>query len=158
LTLAILLSGCATRTLLIESTPSNASVYLNREPVGTTPVEVEFRYGGINEILLLPPPPTDGMAWRAVRTEFDTHRATHDVPFLDLGAELLGAHDEHHVHILLPKEDVAARYENDPYRDRPSVLPPLLERAETLRSRSRSLFLSSSPREPLVPEEPNLRE
>jgi hypothetical protein len=151
--LLVLLPSCATRTLLVETTPPGAEVILNRKSVGSTPVSVPFLYGGINEILLLPPAPNDGLAWRAVRLEYDSNRTMHDFPFLDLPADLVGTVDEHHVHVELPVEDVAARYEADPYRDRPSVLPPLLQRADTLRSRTRALFLSATPREPLLPTE-----
>lgn len=145
-----LAAGCSHRTLLIESTPGGAEIYLNRKPAGKTPALVEFRYGGVNEVTLLPPPPREGLAWRAVRFEVDTHRFHLDTPFLNLPADVFGSEDRHRVHVELPVEDVAARYEQDPYRDKPSVLPPILDRAEVLRSRARSLFLEAMPREPLA--------
>ena len=144
----VLCASCAHRTLTIESEPAGAEVFLDRKPVGTTPVTVPFRYGGHHEILLLPPPPQGEAAWRSVMLEHNSERADLDLPFFDGLAELTGTEDHQRVMVTLPPEDVAQRYERDPYRDRPSVLPTLLERAETLRSRSRSLFLAAPPRQP----------
>ncbi len=43
-------SGCVTRTINIESTPSNASVYLDDKYIGESPVSVPFTHYGTRKI------------------------------------------------------------------------------------------------------------
>ncbi|MEM9415389.1 MAG: PEGA domain-containing protein [Planctomycetota bacterium] len=50
--LATLLTGCVKRTLLIESEPPGALVYLNDEPEGRTPMTVQFKWYGTYDVRL----------------------------------------------------------------------------------------------------------
>ena len=43
---ALMTTGCSKRTLMIDSSPQGADVILNHQPVGRTPVSVEFTYYG----------------------------------------------------------------------------------------------------------------
>jgi hypothetical protein len=49
---ALLLSGCVSRALVIESDPPGAEVRLNGTPVGRTPAYVPFRHYGIYRVEL----------------------------------------------------------------------------------------------------------
>lgn len=48
----LLLSGCSSRTLLIESEPSGAEVFVNDVALGRTPVRAGFRHFGVYDVLL----------------------------------------------------------------------------------------------------------
>lgn len=52
LSVPVLLSGCVERLLQIRSTPSEAEVLVDGEPVGRTPVDVEFHFYGDREIIV----------------------------------------------------------------------------------------------------------
>ena len=45
-------SGCVLRTLTINSEPSGATVYVDNNPVGETPVTIPFTYYGTRKITL----------------------------------------------------------------------------------------------------------
>ncbi len=45
-------SGCVLRTLTINSEPSGATVYVDNNPVGETPVTIPFTYYGTRKIAL----------------------------------------------------------------------------------------------------------
>jgi hypothetical protein len=45
-------AGCVDRLLQIRSNPSNASVYLNNDLIGTTPIDHRFDYYGTFEVTL----------------------------------------------------------------------------------------------------------
>lgn len=46
------LCGCVLRSLTIDSKPSGATVYLDNEPIGETPVTTAFTYYGTRKITL----------------------------------------------------------------------------------------------------------
>lgn len=52
LTLAICLAGCTSRTIVVTSEPPGALVTLNGVEVGSTPLEVGFRYYGQYDLRL----------------------------------------------------------------------------------------------------------
>ena len=45
-------SGCVTRSLTVETDPSNALVYLDNELIGESPVTVPFTYYGTRKIMI----------------------------------------------------------------------------------------------------------
>ena len=51
----LLVTGCVERTLLIRSDPIGATVYVNADFAGTTPVEVPFDTYGVFEIIMSHP-------------------------------------------------------------------------------------------------------
>ncbi len=57
LTLAVctLLPGCLRRRLMVRSNPPGAMVYVDNQPVGTTPCATDFVYYGTREIRLVKP-------------------------------------------------------------------------------------------------------
>ena len=50
--LALCLSGCVQRALVVESDPPGAEVWIDGEPEGLTPVRVPFAHYGTREIVL----------------------------------------------------------------------------------------------------------
>jgi hypothetical protein len=53
LALCTLLPGCLRRRLMVRSNPSGAMVYVDNQPVGTTPCATDFVYYGTREIRLV---------------------------------------------------------------------------------------------------------
>ncbi len=45
-------AGCVTRTITVETNPSNASVYIDNKLVGESPVSVPFTYYGTRKIMI----------------------------------------------------------------------------------------------------------
>jgi len=45
-------SGCVTRSLTVETDPSNALVYIDNELIGESPVTVPFTYYGTRKIMI----------------------------------------------------------------------------------------------------------
>jgi hypothetical protein len=151
LLLLLLCTGCASRSLTIESDPPGALVILNRHEVGTTPVTVPCRYGGPHEIILIPPHVGRGeQAFEPAFVAIDTWRFELDMPFVDGVAELLGTEDHPTVHVVLKPSDVSALGANP--RTRKDLVRTLEERADTLRRRTREAFIDAPPRMPI--EEP----
>lgn len=52
LSLPLLLSGCVERFLLVRSEPEGATVYLDGERVGETPVDIPYTWYGTRELVL----------------------------------------------------------------------------------------------------------
>lgn len=115
-------SGCAAkRTLTITSDPAGALVRLDDEPVGSTPLEVEFLHYGTRRVTYS----MEGFLTRSVLVEV---RPPWYARFpLDILSEVVlpvGWRDDHPVHeILSPGSE----------QMRPPVLRSVLERAEALR-------------------------
>jgi hypothetical protein len=55
LALCTLLPGCLRRRLMVRSNPPGAMVYVDNQPVGTTPCATDFVYYGTREIRLVKP-------------------------------------------------------------------------------------------------------
>jgi len=51
----ILLTGCVRRRLMVRSNPPGAMVYVDNQPIGTTPCATDFVYYGTREIRLVKP-------------------------------------------------------------------------------------------------------
>ncbi|MDP1797613.1 MAG: PEGA domain-containing protein [Planctomycetaceae bacterium] len=51
--LALMLSGCVSRRMMVQSDPPGALVLLEGKEIGTTPVSVDFTYYGTREFTLI---------------------------------------------------------------------------------------------------------
>jgi hypothetical protein len=51
----LLAPGCVRRRLLVRSNPPGATVYVDNQPIGTTPCATDFTYYGTREIRLVKP-------------------------------------------------------------------------------------------------------
>ncbi|NOY30384.1 MAG: PEGA domain-containing protein [Planctomycetes bacterium] len=51
----MLLPGCVRRRLMVRSNPPGAMVYVDNQPIGTTPCATDFVYYGTREIRLVKP-------------------------------------------------------------------------------------------------------
>ncbi|MAG54705.1 MAG: hypothetical protein CMJ83_00285 [Planctomycetes bacterium] len=138
------LAGCSSRSLTIESTPPGAKVILDRKLVGTTPVTVSYRYGGIREILLIPKPAgLEGVPYKPAIVLHDTWTFALDAPIVDGFADLFGTEDHQIVRVTLEPNDVPGLYTDE--RTRAGLLAGLRERADQLRTRIRELFIEAPP-------------
>jgi hypothetical protein len=128
--------------LTIESNPSGADVYVDREFVGVTPVTIPFTYGGEHEILVYRTKRRgEAKAWRPHRMMYDTTRDEFDFPFLDLAAEVSGSEDRQKIMVNLKESNLRELYEIDDDAWRAAVRA----RANTLRSRAREFQLGALP-------------
>jgi PEGA domain len=55
LAVCMLLPGCVRRRLMVRSNPPGAMVYVDNQPIGTTPCATDFVYYGTREIRLVKP-------------------------------------------------------------------------------------------------------
>lgn len=76
-------TGCVKRTLLIESDPPGALVYLNDEEVGRTPVTVPFTWYGTYDVRL------EMAGYRTLHTEHELEQPWWEHPGPDLFAEMV---------------------------------------------------------------------
>ncbi len=76
-------SGCVRRRLTIRSNPPGAVVYVDRQPVGVTPVSTKFTYYGTRHIELV----RDGYETTAVHENFNPR--WYQIPPLDFISETL---------------------------------------------------------------------
>jgi len=82
-------SGCVTRSLTVETNPSNALVYLDNKLIGESPVTVPFTYYGTRKILI-EKKDEDGVLTHERTIEFEKIKApVYEVFPLDLFSELL---------------------------------------------------------------------
>jgi hypothetical protein len=109
--------------------------------VGRTPVTVEFRYGGVREIVLLMP------RYKPAVVQHDTERFFLDTVPFDGIEDLAGTEDHQRVSVALRPNPVIEAYETDP----DALLESLKARADTLRQRIRNAVDEAPPREPLLP-------
>lgn len=79
----LFLTGCVKRTLLIESDPPGALVYLNDQEVGRTPITVPFTWYGTYDVRL----EKDG--YRTLHTEQELEQPWWENPGPDLFAEAI---------------------------------------------------------------------
>ena len=144
----LILGACSSRTLTIESQPAGARVILNRTEIGVTPVTVPYRYGGINEILILPDPQgPEGTPYKPALVYHDTWRFALDFPVVDGFADLFGTEDHQGVSIALEEDETVKLLRRDK-DSREEVLSGLRARADLLRQRARELFIDAPPTAP----------
>jgi hypothetical protein len=82
---ALLLPACAARTLEITSDPPGATVYVNDQEIGRTPVKASFTHYGTYDVLLF----KDG--YEPLRTRARARTPIYEIPPLDLLASAAGA-------------------------------------------------------------------
>lgn len=83
LVLGVLFSGCIERTLSIKTEPEGASVYLNDEEVGKSPVKVPFTWYGDYDIILRKP------GYETLKTNYKVDAPWYQLPLFDLFTECL---------------------------------------------------------------------
>ena len=150
LLLVVLASGCSSRSLTIESSPPGARVILNRQEVGNTPITVPYRYGGVNEILVIPPPAKPkATPYMPALVYHDTWKFALDFPVVDGFADLFGTEDHQVVAVTLRENESVKLLRRDA-DSRGQVLDALRARADVLRRRARELFIDAPPRQPLT--------
>ncbi|TVQ64390.1 MAG: PEGA domain-containing protein [Phycisphaerales bacterium] len=115
LTLPVLAAGCVERRIFITSEPAGALVQLNDVEVGRTPLEIDFEWHGVYDVLLT----LEGH--EPLRTTARADAPIYEWPGFDLVAAALPMTFRNHIHW---------RFELEPLdRDQDA----LLERARALR-------------------------
>jgi hypothetical protein len=125
----VLSSGCVRRRMTIRSNPPGATVYIDDQEVGETPVSTAYTYYGTRKIQLV----KDGFETLTVKQKFSP--PWYQVPPLDFFAEN-----------LLPTElrdERIVDVELEPQRVVP--VPELLERAQQLRSSTQAGYAVPAP-------------
>jgi hypothetical protein len=93
--LALLLGGCVRRTMVINSDPPGALIYMNGQEIGRTPIERDFTWYGNYDVQVR----KEG--YQTLKTNTKVIAPWWQwVPF-DLPAELLPLTDRHHLHYAL---------------------------------------------------------
>lgn len=80
-TTLVLLCGCIERTLSIKTEPDGATVYLNDEDVGKSPVKVPFTWYGDYDIILRKP------GYETLKTNYKVNAPWYQLPLIDLFTE-----------------------------------------------------------------------
>jgi len=117
--LPLLMVGCVERTVTINTEPEGATVILNDEEVGRSPVRVPFTWYGDYEIILR----KEGYA--TVQTNEPLRAPWYQWPFIDLVSECL-------VPFTIYDEHVLDTFDLEPAS--PPSRQALLERATDMRS------------------------
>lgn len=76
-------SGCIERTISISTEPQGATVFLNDQEVGLSPVRVPFTWYGDYDIIIRKP------GYRTIRTHQRLHAPWYQLPGIDLFTECL---------------------------------------------------------------------
>jgi hypothetical protein len=85
-------TGCIERTVSINTEPQGATVFLNDEEVGQTPIRVPFTWYGDYDIIIR----KDG--FETVQTHHRIHTPWYQYPFIDIVSECFvpfTIHDDH---------------------------------------------------------------
>ena len=117
LSIVMLIPGCVRRRLMIRSTPPGAMVYVDNQPIGTTPCATDFVYYGTREIRVVKP------GYETLTVNQPIPAPWYEIPPLDFVSEN-----------LLPHK--IQDYRTVSYNLVPQVIVPteqLLSRAEQLR-------------------------
>ncbi len=130
------LAGCVERHLLISTDPPGANVIIDGIPVtrpadlpgaapvlAETPVEVEFTYDGVREVVLL----KDGYHPQILHVDIEDPAL--DLPPFDIIAALLPVtvQDRHEVSATLSEETAGAAWAADPETYRNAILGRAME-------------------------------
>lgn len=112
-------TACVERTLTINTEPQGATIVLNDQEVGQSPVRVPFTWYGDYDIIIR----KDGH--QTVRTHQRIHAPWYQWPFIDLISECL-------IPFTIHDDRVLETYVLDPYE--PPDKNDLLRRAEEMRT------------------------
>ncbi|HYO26403.1 MAG TPA: PEGA domain-containing protein, partial [Lacipirellulaceae bacterium] len=118
LAVAMCLPGCVRRRLMVRSNPPGAMVYVDNQPIGTTPCATAFTYYGTREIRLVKP------GYETLTVKQPIPAPWYQIPPLDFASEN-----------LTPNE--IQDFRTVTYNMAPQVVPPtdqLLARAQQLRT------------------------
>lgn len=118
LALVALSPGCVRRRLLVRSNPPGAMVYVDNQPIGTTPCATSFTYYGTREIRLVKP------GFETLTINQPIPAPWYEIPPLDFASENVA-----------PRE--IQDYRTVTYNLTPQVIVPteqLLDRAQQLRA------------------------
>ncbi len=118
------LSGCIERRIRVTSEPSGARVFLNDEPIGTTPCEARFTFYGTYDVRL----ELDG--YESIHEARTARAPLHEYPGIDLVATALPVDFENIIEWDFAMVPVEETTDPEGARDR------LIERADELRGRA----------------------
>lgn len=118
LMMAMVAPGCVRRRMLVRSQPDGATVYVDDQEIGITPVSVEFTYYGTRKIQLI----KDGYETLTVKQAF--FPPWYQFPVMEFISETLSPWEHRDEHVL--------DFQMEPQQ----ILPAdrLLERAQALRT------------------------
>ena len=107
--LLVLVAGCVERTLSIKTEPDGATVFLNDDEVGKSPVKVPFTWYGDYDIVV-----RKG-GYKTLKTHHRVFAPWYQLPVIDLFAECLvpyTIHDERELPVFaLEKQSTPAKEE-----------------------------------------------
>ncbi len=126
---SILSGGCVRRRLTVRSNPPGATVYIDDQEIGETPVSTPFVYYGTRKIQLV----KDGFETLTVKQKFSP--PWYEVPPLDFFAE--------NVYPGELRDERIVDFEMEPQRVVP--IPEILERAQQLRDATRAGYTIPTP-------------
>ena len=137
------LGGCLSRTLTVRTTPAGAEVWMDKVPIGRTPVTVPVTYGGTREFLILYDDAPDNKRYRPVRVRHDNSQTLLDAFPFDFFVEVLPfeTRDDRVVEVELELATIAETAE----ADEAAWSQGLMERADVLRRRARRLQQTGTP-------------
>lgn len=118
---AALSAGCIERTVSINTEPQGATVFLNDEEVGKTPLKVPFTWYGDYDIIIRKP------GYQTIRTNHNIQTPWYETPGIDVFTECLIPVTVHDDHVL---ETYALELQKTPERE------DLLRSADEARSQA----------------------
>ncbi len=137
--IGLLLPGCVRRRLMVRSNPPGAMVYVDNQPIGTTPCATDFVYYGTREIRLVKP------GYETLTVTQPIPAPWYEIPPLDFISEN-----------LVPRK--IQDYRTVSFNMAPQVIVPteqLLGRAEQLRQNTlQGAVLPTGATTPIVPANP----
>ncbi len=117
-------AGCIERTVSINTEPQGATVFLNDEEVGQTPIRVPFTWYGDYDIIIRK------QGFKTVQTNHRIHTPWYQYPFIDIVSECFvpfTIHDDHVIDTFALQEYQAPDKEELLYRSGEMRARALLE-------------------------------
>ncbi|HMO84750.1 MAG TPA: PEGA domain-containing protein [Lacipirellulaceae bacterium] len=108
----VLAPGCVRRRLVVRSNPPGATVYVDNQPIGTTPCATSFVYYGTREIRLVKP------GYETLTVKQPIPAPWYQIPPLDFASENLTPNEIHDFRtvtynltpqVIVPPEQIIAR-------------------------------------------------
>jgi hypothetical protein len=119
--LLLLITGCVERTVSINTEPEGATVFLNDEEVGKSPVRVPFTWYGDYDIIIRKP------GYQTIKTNHNIKTPWYELPGIDIFTECLMPFTVHDDRVLDTFVLQSAR---------PTEKQALLQSADELKSRA----------------------